>query len=278
MCYLFILFYRYKYKLSKKIKTMSSIKPSTSPINEILATVAGADTITPVENKATVNTKPTKLKNRSNKVVKTNLPASSKLARKKIAHPSFIAMISDALINLADSRGSSRQAIVKFIVNNYKLEEKFVNQHTKIVLKNGVKSGNLKQSKGVGASGSFKLGDKLKLKAKNTLKKAASKQKSAVKPLPGKKMVKVTITKAKKSISVKRSAEIKPKRNLNKVFEVVAKKSIKRRPAISKIEQAKKLNKRTAQSVKVQIQLKKAATKKPVTSKPNAKKSNLKRI
>jgi len=117
------------------------------------------------------------------KAVKAAKPAST-----KPSHPTFMSMISDALKKLAERNGSSRQAIVKFIVANYKLEEKSVNQHVKLVLKNGVKSGNIKQSSGVGASGSFKLGDNIKnaekLKAKKVAaiaKKAAKKSCSSIK-------------------------------------------------------------------------------------------------
>jgi len=105
------------------------------------------------------------------KAVKTAKPAT---ASAKPSHPSFMSMISDALKKLAERNGSSRQAIVKFIVANYKLDEKSVNQHVKLVLKNGVKSGNIKQSSGVGASGSFKLGDNIKNAEKLKAKKQAA--------------------------------------------------------------------------------------------------------
>jgi len=174
-------------------------------------------------------------------------------------------MISDALVKLADRNGSSRQAIVKFIAKNYKLEEKFVNQHAKIVLKNNVKSGNLKQAKGVGASGSFKLGDKLKLKAKksqNALKKAAVKSSPAPSVL-AKKVVKVTITKATKTASAKKSGDTKPKRNLAKVVKVrQVSKPVTKAAAASRIKQAVK---------RTPIQAKKSSNK-PVINKTAAKK------
>ena len=57
--------------------------------------------------------------------------------------------------------GSSRQALLKYIMNNYKLgnNEKGINAYLKIALMARVKNKTLKQSKGVGASGSFKLGN-----------------------------------------------------------------------------------------------------------------------
>jgi histone H1/5 len=56
-------------------------------------------------------------------------------------------MIVDALRKLNEKSGSSRQAIVKYIIANHKLDAKLVNQHVKLALKNGVKNGALKQSK-----------------------------------------------------------------------------------------------------------------------------------
>ena len=66
-------------------------------------------------------------------------------------------MVSDAIKSLNERSGSSRSAIVKFIVAKYALAEKSANTHIKLPLKSGVKSGAFKQPKGVGANGSFKL-------------------------------------------------------------------------------------------------------------------------
>lgn len=70
-------------------------------------------------------------------------------------------MITESLQKLNEKTGSSRQAILKFIVSNYSVDQKLANQYLKVALKNGVKSGILKQLKGVGASGSFKLAEKV---------------------------------------------------------------------------------------------------------------------
>lgn len=85
----------------------------------------------------------------------TPAPAAAKPAKAAAAknpkpaanHPKFIEMIVDALRHLNEKSGSSRQAIVKYIVASHKLDVKFVNQHVKLALKNGVKNGALKQSK-----------------------------------------------------------------------------------------------------------------------------------
>lgn len=109
------------------------------------------------------------------------------------SHPKFIEMISEAIESQKERTGSSRQAILKYIVTNYPVDQKTANQHVKVALKNGVKTGQLKQAKGVGASGSFKLGESSKsvrssrpavitvVAAKPVAKKAAQKPKLVVK-------------------------------------------------------------------------------------------------
>ena len=49
-------------------------------------------------------------------------------------------------------------------------DEKVVNQHLKMALRAGVKNNSLKQSKGQGASGSFRLGEKKEAKKPKTKK------------------------------------------------------------------------------------------------------------
>lgn len=125
-------------------------------------------------------------KPKSSPVAKTPIKTSKKA--KTSNHPKFIDMISEGLQKLDEKTGSSRQAILKFIVSNYPVDPKLANQYLKIALKNGVKSGVLKQLKGVGASGSFKLAEKvvksnrpvIKLKKEN-VSTAPQKKKSQAK-------------------------------------------------------------------------------------------------
>jgi len=93
------------------------------------------------------------------------------------SHPKYSEMIKAALKSLNDRGGSSRAAILKFVLANYSLDPAQANQHLKIALKNGVKSKFFKQTKGSGASGSFKLaaaGEKTKVKKKTTKAKKPS--------------------------------------------------------------------------------------------------------
>ena len=106
---------------------------------------------------------------------------AKKSAPKKPAdHPKYSEMIAAAIAALKERTGSSRQAIVKYIAANYKVGEN-AGTHVKLALKRGVASGDLKQVKGAGASGSFKNVEKAKPKAKKPVKKPAAKKPAAKK-------------------------------------------------------------------------------------------------
>jgi histone H1/5 len=115
-------------------------------------------------------------------------PATPAKKLKLVAsHPTYREMILEAINELAQgSGGSSRQAIVKYVVVTYAIEEKVANQHTKAVLKVGVKQDWLKQVKGVGASGSFRVGEAAKPAASKevVMKKAATAPKPATAAKP----------------------------------------------------------------------------------------------
>ena len=100
---------------------------------------------------------------------------SSKVVKQaaKPNHPRYIEMITEAIDKLNDRTGSSRQAILKYIVKNFKVQEN-IDSLVKMELKIAVMKGSLKQVKGVGASGSFKLNHK-KIQ-KNPAKKPAAKK------------------------------------------------------------------------------------------------------
>ena len=95
-------------------------------------------------------------------------PAKKKSKPKSKApanHPKYSEMIAQALGTLKERSGSSRQAVLKYIMKNFDVgkDEKVINQHLKMALRAGVKNGGLKQSKGTGASGSFRLGKFIKI-------------------------------------------------------------------------------------------------------------------
>ena len=135
--------------------------------------------------------------------------AAGKKAAKKApaAHPKYSEMVAAAVGALKERSGSSRQAILKYISTNYKVGDG-ANTHVKLALKRGVTGGALKQVKGTGASGSFKLAEKPKAPKKKPAAKKAKKPaaKKAKKPA-AKKTPKKT---AKKSTPKKKPAAKKP--------------------------------------------------------------------
>merc|ERR1712168_1226704 len=113
-------------------------------------------------------------------------PAKEAVKAKKPAakptHPAYAVMVAAAVKALKERTGSSRQAILKYILANYKVgDEKKAGLRLKLALKKGVTSGALKQVKGAGASGSFKLAKEEKVK-KPAVKKPAVKKAAAKKP------------------------------------------------------------------------------------------------
>lgn len=83
---------------------------------------------------------------------------SVKKPAKAAAHPPYANMISAAIAALKERNGSSRQAILKYIVATFKVgDEKKAASRLRLALVKSVSSGALKQVKGTGASGSFRL-------------------------------------------------------------------------------------------------------------------------
>lgn len=153
-----------------------------------------ADTDVTVPDAAPVAAAPAKVpKKAAPKPKKPSLPAE---------HPKYNIMIAAAIQSLKERGGSSRQAILKYIMANYKVgsDTTKINARLKTTLKAGVKAGTLKQAKGTGASGSFRLGEK---------KLAADKPK---KPKAARKPTKVAIAKKPKAAAKKpKAASKKPK-------------------------------------------------------------------
>ena len=65
------------------------------------------------------------------------------------AHPSYLEMVISAVQALKERSGSSRQAILKYILANYNVvaDPKAVNLHLKLALKRGLTSGTIKNAK-----------------------------------------------------------------------------------------------------------------------------------
>ena len=163
-------------------------------------------------------------------------------APKKVAeHPTYAVMVAAALASLKDRKGSSKQAIEKFVCANYKVGPKY-NGPLKLAIKKGVENGALIQTKGKGASGSFKIAKVEKVAAKKpaakkpVAKKPAAKKPAAKKPAAKKAVVKKSPKKVVKKPAAKKAAT--PKK-AGKVVKKVAKKATPKK-VVKKATKAKK--------------------------------------
>ena len=111
----------------------------------------------------------------------------SRGVKKAAAHPPVASMVNAAIKNLKDRKGSSLAAIKKYIAANYKCDVAKLAPFIRRYLKKAVADGKLKQVKGSGAAGSFRMGDKAEKKAKKPKTKKAKKAKKPKKPKTPKK-------------------------------------------------------------------------------------------
>merc|ERR1712018_429599 len=158
-------------------------------------------------------------------ITMSDAPKAKKATKPKApaAHPKYSVMIAAAIGALKDRTGSSRQAILKYIFANYKVDAAKAGQHLRMALKAGIKKGTLKMAKESGkGAGCFKLVKVEKPK----------KAKKVVKPKPA-------VKKAKKAPAKKAAA--KPKKAAAKPKKAAAKpKAAKKAPAKAKKPAAKK--------------------------------------
>merc|ERR1712053_6942 len=124
------------------------------------------------------------------KPIISNMSAPAKKASKPkapAAHPKYSVMIAAAITALKDRTGSSRQAILKYICANYKVDAAKAAVQIRLALKRGVAKGALKMARASGkGAGCYKVVKVEKpKKAKKPAKKAAKKpaaKKAAKKP------------------------------------------------------------------------------------------------
>merc|ERR1712018_1034451 len=97
---------------------------------------------------------------------------------KPAAHPPYASMITAAIKGLKDKKGSSRQAILKYIVANNKLDAAKAGVRVKLALRKMVAAKKVVAAAAAGkkGAGSFKL------PAKEPAAKKAAKPKAAKKP------------------------------------------------------------------------------------------------
>lgn len=156
---------------------------------------------------------------KATKATKAKAPKSPKAAKVAPSHPTYSAMIKKALVDLKERNGSSRTAISKYLTSHYKLGDSSnqvtpavvrltkalqINARLRAALKKGLLKGELQQTKGNGASGSFKL-----VKAAPAFPAAPAAKKPRAKKEPTAK--KAAPKKEKKAASPKKAKAAKPK-------------------------------------------------------------------
>ncbi|NXS49343.1 H5 protein, partial [Balaeniceps rex] len=106
-------------------------------------------------------------------------PKRARAARQPAAHPTYSAMITAAIRAEKSRGGSSRQSIQKYVKSHYKVGQ-HADTQIKLSIRRLLATGVLKQTKGVGASGSFRLAkaDKAKKSPARKRKKVARKSMS----------------------------------------------------------------------------------------------------
>merc|ERR1711936_407262 len=112
-----------------------------------------------------------------------------KKAAKPAAHPPYASMITAAIKGLKDKKGSSRQAILKYIVANNKVDAAKAGVRVKLALRKMVAAKKVVAAAAAGKKGvgSFKLPAKEPKAKKPKAKKAKKPTKKAAKPKAAKK-------------------------------------------------------------------------------------------
>merc|ERR1712086_68903 len=146
-----------------------------------------------------------------------------KVKKAPAAHPKYSVMIATAITTLKDRTGSSRQAILKSIVANNKVDAAKAAVQVRLALKRGVAKGALKMARASGkGAGSYKV---VKVEKPKKVKKAKKPKAKKVKK----------VQKAKKPAAKKAK---KPKK--------AAKKPAAKKPAAKKPAAKKPAAKKTA--------------------------------
>ncbi|KAK5964774.1 H15 domain-containing protein [Trichostrongylus colubriformis] len=160
-------------------------------------------------------------------------------------HPTYLTMIKGAVLALNESKGASKGAILKYLAQHYQLGENLpkINTHLCTALKKATNEGKIEQTKGHGASGSFKMG------ASSSKKKVPSKKKVAPTIAKKSSAAKTVAPKAKRVIGKKKpvaKAKVtKPKVPTKaakklKVKKIIKKKAAKKAIPIGKLRVTKK--------------------------------------
>lgn len=185
----------------------------------------------------------------------TTKKAASGSKSKKVpvppSHPPTQQMVDASIKNLKERGGSSLMAIKKYIAATYKCDAQKLAPFIKKYLKTAVANGKLVQTKGKGASGSFKLSASAK---KEPNSKSASVEKKTKKASPL-----IAAKKKKTASNLKATSAVDKKQS-----KVVATKKVADK---KKVEKAKAKEAKKSGTVKAKSTAKSSAAK-PKTPKP----------
>merc|ERR1712086_742808 len=150
---------------------------------------------------------------------------AKKAVKAPAAHPKYSVMIATAITTLKDRTGSSRQAILKSIVANNKVDAAKAAVQVRLALKRGVAKGALKVARASGnGAGSYKV---VKVEKPKKVKKVKKAKKPAAKKAKKPK-------KAAKKPAAKKPAAKKPAAKKPTAKKPAAKKPAAKKPAAKK--------------------------------------------
>ncbi|XP_076669618.1 uncharacterized protein LOC143369484 isoform X1 [Andrena cerasifolii] len=215
---------------------------------------------------------------------KTSKSKVAKAQRPKSSHPPTSEMVNSAIRDLKDRKGSSLQAIKKYIASTYKVDGEKLAPFIKRYLKTAVTSGAVVQTKGKGASGSFKLsgapakGPETKTKSRRELRKTDSASTTEKKPAEKKQVVspkKAAVSKKQATAKKAAMAETKKPASPKKARTTAASKKTETAAKQKVVAQTKSLSKATKAT---KTPAAKTKTPKPKTAKsPKAAKASAKK-
>lgn len=171
-------------------------------------------------------------------------PKKAKNTKKATSHPKYSEMIKAAIAADRSRSGASRQSIQKYVKNHYKVGDNADSQ-IKLALKRLVASGLLRHTKGIGASGSFKLAKaedaKKPEKPKPAPVKVKKPAKAAAKPKKAPKPKKVAKSPAKPKKAAEKKVKKAPEKKKSPVkAKKVAKKKVAKPAKASKAKKVVK--------------------------------------
>ncbi|KAL8404407.1 hypothetical protein RB594_009306 [Gaeumannomyces avenae] len=190
--------------------TNNSFKNNSTPVRFLSIDYSSSDTVSVKFLSPNSPGTPAKMPPKKTESTKPEGAAAPK-AKSTSSHPSYQAMITDAIINLKDRNGSSRQSLKKYVKANNKLEvtDAMFDSLFNKALRNGVEKGVFQQPKG--PSG----GTKLAKKVPAPKKEVGEKPKKVVAPKKAaapKKEAAPKETKEKKAAAPKEKKEPKEKK------------------------------------------------------------------